>query len=138
MFSWRHFEMSSVLLLMETALSSWTMASFSARQRPHLLLLLLYAAALRCTDQSISRRLTDISNNEDVFKAATPIYSNALRESGYLEGVRYMDERKNGQDQEEEDDESAASHYNYGLIHHSVRTSPPVSDTVFFNYSARQ
>ena len=43
---------------------------------------------------SISRRLTDISNDEDVFIDATPIYSDALRKSGYRENVQYFDERK--------------------------------------------
>ena len=46
---------------------------------------------------AISRRLTDISNDKDVFEAAAPIYNNALSSSGYSDDVRYIEERKMGQ-----------------------------------------
>ena len=43
---------------------------------------------------SISRRLTDISNDEQAFSDASPLYANALKESGYSEGLQYLAHRK--------------------------------------------
>ena len=43
---------------------------------------------------SISRRLTDISNDNDVFTAAAPAYNDALRASGYSERLVYLADRK--------------------------------------------
>ena len=36
----------------------------------------------------MSRKLTDVSNDENVFRDATPAYSDALRLSGYGENVQ--------------------------------------------------
>ena len=43
---------------------------------------------------SISRRLTDISSDEQAFSDASPLYANALKESGYSEGLQYLAHRK--------------------------------------------
>ena len=50
---------------------------------------------LRQLPAAISRRLTDISHDVDVFQEAAPLYNNALRESGYAENVEYVEGRKN-------------------------------------------
>ena len=49
---------------------------------------------LRQLPTAISRRLTDISHDVDVFQEAAPLYNNALRESGYTENVEYVEGRK--------------------------------------------
>ena len=38
---------------------------------------------------SISRRVSDISHDEDVFKTAAPFYDEALKRSGYEESLAY-------------------------------------------------
>ena len=43
---------------------------------------------------SISRRLTDISRNKDVFAYAKPLYDKALRESGFSAKTEYLERRK--------------------------------------------
>ena len=43
--------------------------------------------------KAISRRLTDISSNQDAFREAAPLYNSALRNSGYAEGLEYLEER---------------------------------------------
>ena len=45
---------------------------------------------------SISRRLTDISTDEETFQDASQMYNNALRDSGYNETVQFLEERKSG------------------------------------------
>ena len=50
---------------------------------------------LRQLPAAISRRLTDISHDVDVFQEAAPLYNNALKESGYTENVEYVECRKN-------------------------------------------
>ena len=49
---------------------------------------------LRQLPASISRRLTDISCDEDVFQEAAPLYNTALKESGFKEDVEYVASRK--------------------------------------------
>ena len=49
---------------------------------------------LRQLPASISRRLTDISYDADVFQEAAPLYNNALKESGFEENVEYVGSRK--------------------------------------------
>ena len=49
---------------------------------------------LRQLPAAISRRLTDISHDENVFREAAPLYNNALKESGYGEDVEYAEGRK--------------------------------------------
>ena len=44
--------------------------------------------------KSISRRLTDISSNRDIFQEAAPLYNSALKASGYAEQIVYMEERE--------------------------------------------
>ena len=43
---------------------------------------------------SISRRLTDISHDREVFLDAAPLYNDALKNSGFSETVTYIEERK--------------------------------------------
>ena len=43
---------------------------------------------------AISRRLTDISNDADVFREAAPLYNNALKDSGFTANVEYVNRRK--------------------------------------------
>ena len=43
---------------------------------------------------AISRRLTDISHDMEVFKEAVPLYNNALTKSGFAENVEYVESRK--------------------------------------------
>ena len=50
---------------------------------------------LRQLPAAISRRLTDISHDVEVFRDAAPLYNNALKESGYTENVEYVEGRKN-------------------------------------------
>ena len=46
---------------------------------------------------SVSRRLSDISSDIDTFAEASPVYDDALKKSGYSEGVSYTPPpRKNG------------------------------------------
>ena len=45
---------------------------------------------LRQLTPAISRRLTDISYDVDVFLEATPLYNNALHDSGFMNDVEYM------------------------------------------------
>ena len=46
---------------------------------------------------SVSRRLSDISSDRDTFVEASHVYNNALKKSGYSEGVSYTPTtRKNG------------------------------------------
>ena len=49
---------------------------------------------IRNLPASISRRLTDISSNEDVFADAKPLYDKALRESGFSAETEYLERRK--------------------------------------------
>ena len=49
---------------------------------------------LRQLPAAISRRLTDISHDADVFRDAAPLYNNALRESGFTDEVEYAGSRK--------------------------------------------
>ena len=46
---------------------------------------------------AISRRLTDISSNNDIFDQAAPLYNDALRNSGHTEPVEYLENRKTSQ-----------------------------------------
>ena len=75
---------------------------------------------------SIGRRLADISNDEDVFRDATAIYSDALRKSGYRENVQHLDKRKT--DETKKRRKRIATGTSCGSIHHLARTSPPTSD----------
>ena len=50
---------------------------------------------LRQLPAAISRRLTDISHDVDVFRDAAPLYNKALRDSGYTNDVEYVEDRKN-------------------------------------------
>ena len=43
---------------------------------------------------SISRSLTDISSDKAAFAEASPLYDDALRESGYSEKTQYLEHRK--------------------------------------------
>ena len=43
---------------------------------------------------AISRRLTDISSDREAFKEASPLYENALKESGYNDDLDYIESRK--------------------------------------------
>ena len=52
------------------------------------------SSILRQLPASISRRLTDISCDEGVFREAAPLYNNALKESGFKEDVEYAESRK--------------------------------------------
>ena len=49
---------------------------------------------LRQLTSAISRHLTDISHNADVFREAAPLYNNALRDSGFTKDAEYMESRK--------------------------------------------
>ena len=49
---------------------------------------------LKQLPSAISRRLTDISYDEEVFSRAAPLYNDALRRSGYVEEVAYIGSRK--------------------------------------------
>ena len=49
---------------------------------------------LRQLTSAISRRLTDISYDADVFREAAPLYNNALRDSGFTRDVEYAGSRK--------------------------------------------
>ena len=49
---------------------------------------------IRNLPASISRRLTDISSNKDVFADAKPLYDKALRESGFSAEMEYLERRK--------------------------------------------
>ena len=49
---------------------------------------------LRQLTPAISRRLTDISCDAEVFREAAPLYNNALRQSGFKEEVEYAGSRK--------------------------------------------
>ena len=51
-------------------------------------------AILKSLPAAISRRLTDISSDGDVFADSVPLYNEALQRSGYSEGARYMNDRK--------------------------------------------
>ena len=42
---------------------------------------------------SISRRISDISYDEEIFKKASPAYIDALKSSGYTEGITYLDKQ---------------------------------------------
>ena len=42
---------------------------------------------------SISRRISDISYDEEIFKKASPAYVDALKSSGYTEGITYPDKQ---------------------------------------------
>ena len=42
---------------------------------------------------SISRRISDISCDEETFKKATPIYDDALKSSGYAESLSYTNDQ---------------------------------------------
>ena len=42
---------------------------------------------------SISRRISDISYDEEIFKKASPAYVDALKSSGYTEGITYLDKQ---------------------------------------------
>ena len=43
---------------------------------------------------AISKRLTDISHDTEVFKEAVPLYNDALTKSGFAENVNYVESRK--------------------------------------------
>ena len=43
---------------------------------------------------AISRRLTDISYDAEVFKEAVPLYNDALKASGFTESIEYISSRK--------------------------------------------
>ena len=47
-------------------------------------------AIIQQLPKTISRRLTDISNDRHIFEESAPAYNGALRESGYVERVEYM------------------------------------------------
>ena len=49
---------------------------------------------IRNLPASISRRLTDISSNKDVFADAKPLYDKALWESGFSAETEYLERRK--------------------------------------------
>ena len=49
---------------------------------------------IRNLPASISRRLTDISSNKDVFANAKPLYDKALRESGFGVETEYLERQK--------------------------------------------
>ena len=51
-------------------------------------------AILKELPAAISRRLTDISHDEEVFNSAAPLYNDALKKSGYSEKATYMEGRK--------------------------------------------
>ena len=42
---------------------------------------------------SISRRISDISYDEEIFKKASPAYVDALKSSGYTDGITYLDKQ---------------------------------------------
>ena len=46
---------------------------------------------------AISRCRTDISHDEEVFKEAPPLYNNAIRDSGSMKNVDYVEGRKVGE-----------------------------------------
>ena len=49
---------------------------------------------LRQLTAAISRCLTDISYGADVFREAAPLYKNALRDSGFMHDIEYVESRK--------------------------------------------
>lgn len=51
-------------------------------------------AILKQLPAAVSRRLTDISSDEETFSAAAPIYDDALRDSGFAESAQYISARK--------------------------------------------
>ena len=51
-------------------------------------------AIIREPPAAVSRRLTDISYDEEVFDIAAPLYNNALKRSGYSESATYIQTRK--------------------------------------------
>ena len=48
---------------------------------------------IRTLPASISRRISDISCDQDTFKKATPIYNDALKASGYTDSLSYANDR---------------------------------------------
>ena len=44
---------------------------------------------IRNLPESVNKRLSDISSNEDVFNRADPAYQNALKHSGYNHELKY-------------------------------------------------
>ena len=44
---------------------------------------------IKSLPESISRRISNISSNKDIFDVAAPYYNNALSASGYNEGIEY-------------------------------------------------
>ena len=42
---------------------------------------------------SISRQISDISYDEEIFKNASPAYVDTLKSSGYTEGITYLDKQ---------------------------------------------
>ena len=56
-------------------------------------------AILKELPAAISRRLTHISHDEEVFNSAAPLYNDALRRSGYTEEIAYAPDQKTNQPQ---------------------------------------
>ena len=49
---------------------------------------------LKHLTSAISRRLTHISHDTEVFREAVPLYNNMLRNSGFVDNVEYVESRK--------------------------------------------
>ena len=64
---------------------------------------------------SISRRVSDISHDKEIFNQAAPLYEDALKSCGYSENLHYSDE----QPKRVNVIDSATS---YGSTHHSAKT----------------
>ena len=76
--------------------------------------------------KAISRRLTDISSNQDAFREAAPLYNSALRNSGYAEGLEYLEERDKDSSKKKKNRRRNIIWYN-----------PPFSKTVATNIGQR-
>ena len=50
--------------------------------------------------RNISKRISDISSNREIFEKAAPIYNKALRDSGYTEEIEYIPPNKVAQNSE--------------------------------------
>ena len=49
---------------------------------------------IKTIPEIISKRISDISSNEDIFKQAAPYYNNALSNSGYKDKISYTREQE--------------------------------------------
>ena len=51
-------------------------------------------SVLRNIPAAVSRRITDNSSDPNVFGQAAPLYNNALKDSGYSQGIEFLADRK--------------------------------------------